>query len=142
VHICLQALPCHNYFRRKAQGIAGSMPKIDQQIVEQALIPLPPAQEQKAIVEAVEGQLSVIDHIESDVTTKLNSARSLRQSILCHAFTGQLVPQDPNDEPAFELLKRIAAERDARQRAAAGTTESTSTRRPAPRPGKTPAGAK
>ena len=31
-----------------------------------------------------------------------------------HAFTGQLVPQDPNDEPASELLKRIAAEREAR----------------------------
>ena len=36
----------------------------------------------------------------------------MRQSILRHAFTGQLVPQDPNDEPAAELLKRIAAQRE------------------------------
>lgn len=76
--------------------------------------PIPPAAEQEAIVEAVEDQLSVIDHLEADLETKLKSAQSLRQAILRHAFTGQLVPQDPNDEPASELLKRIASERTAR----------------------------
>jgi type I restriction enzyme S subunit len=49
----------------------------------------------------------------------LKSAQALRQSILRHAFTGQLVPQDAKDEPASELLKRIAAERAARAREAA-----------------------
>ena len=43
------------------------------------------------------------------------------QAILSHAFTGQLPPQDPNDEPASELLKRISAEREARLKAAAPT---------------------
>ena len=76
--------------------------------------PLPPFAEQDAIVEAVEGQLSVIDHLEADLDAKLESAQSLRQAILRHAFTGQLVPQDPNDEPASELLNRIAAERERR----------------------------
>jgi len=84
-------------------------------------IPLPPYAEQEPIVEAVEDQLSVIDHLESDLETKLQSARSLRQAILRHAFTGQLVPQDPSDEPASELLKRIAAERAARAGQAAVT---------------------
>ena len=79
-------------------------------------IPLAPLAEQEAIVEAVEDQLSVIEHIEADVAAKLKSAQALRQSILRHAFTGQLVPQDPHDEPASELLKRIAADRDQRTR--------------------------
>jgi type I restriction enzyme S subunit len=43
-------------------------------------------------------------------------AQALRQSVLRHAFTGQLVPQDLNDEAASELLKRIDAERDERAR--------------------------
>lgn len=81
-------------------------------------VPLPPLSEQEAIVEAVEDQLSVIDHIEADLGTKLKTARALRQSILRHAFTGHLVPQDPNDEPASDLLKRIAAEREERARQA------------------------
>jgi type I restriction enzyme S subunit len=82
-------------------------------------IPLPPLAEQEAIVEAVEAQLSVIDHLETDIAAKLKSAQGLRQSILRHAFTGQLVPQDPNEEPADELLKRIATEREERARTAA-----------------------
>lgn len=50
---------------------------------------------------------------------KLRSAYDLRQAILRHAFTGRLVPQDPNDEPASKLLERIAAEREAHAREAA-----------------------
>ncbi len=88
-------------------------------------IPLPPLAEQATIVEIVEEQLSVIDHLEAALEAKLKAAQSLRQSILRHAFTGQLVPQDPNDEPASELLKRIAAEREAHQ----ATTRKLSTKR-------------
>jgi type I restriction enzyme S subunit len=75
------------------------------------MIPLAPITEQEVIVEAVEDQLSVIEHLEADLEAKLKSAQALRQSILRHAFTGQLVPQNPKDEPAAELLKRIAAQR-------------------------------
>lgn len=82
--------------------------------------PLPPIAEQEAIVDAVEDQLSIIDHLEADLDAKLESVQALRQAILRQAFTGQLVPQDPNDEPASELVKRIAAEREARARVSAG----------------------
>ncbi|MFZ4776639.1 MAG: restriction endonuclease subunit S [Terrimicrobiaceae bacterium] len=82
---------------------------------------LPSLAEQEAIVEAVEDQLSVIDHLEADLDARLKSAQALRQSILRHAFTGQLVPQDPSDEPAGELLKRIIAEREHRTRQANAT---------------------
>jgi type I restriction enzyme S subunit len=79
-------------------------------------VPIPPAAEQAAIMDDVEAQLSVIEAIGRDIEIRVNSAQALRQSILRHAFTGQLVPQDPNDEPASELLSRIAAEREERSR--------------------------
>jgi type I restriction enzyme S subunit len=79
-------------------------------------VPLPPLAEQEAMVESVEDQISVIDHLESDLDAKLKNAQALRQSVLRHAFSGRLVPQDLTDEPAYELLKRIAAEREQRAR--------------------------
>jgi type I restriction enzyme S subunit len=90
--------------------------------------PLAPAGEQEAIAEAVEDQISVIEHLEGDLDAKLRSAQALRQSILCQAFTGRLVPQDVTDEPASELLKRIAAERGTRARAAVVKRHVSSTR--------------
>lgn len=89
--------------------------------IERMTLPLPPIGEQETIVETVEDHLSVIDHLEVDLAARLKSAASLRQSILRRAFTGQLVPQDPNDEPASELLKRIAAERETGSGSQAGS---------------------
>ena len=91
-----------------------NLASINMTVLRSFPVPLFPAAEQDAIVEAVEDQLSVIDHIEHDLELRLTGANSLRQSILRHAFAGQLVPQDPNDEPASELLKRIAIEREER----------------------------
>jgi type I restriction enzyme S subunit len=79
-----------------------------------AEFPMPPIAEQEAIVEAVEDQLSVVDHLEVDLEAKVKSAQGLRHAILYQAFTGRLVPQNPSDEPVSELLKRIAAERETR----------------------------
>ena len=80
-------------------------------------LPLPPVDEQGVIVEAVDDHLSILEHVESGIEDKLRSAIALRQAILRHAFTGRLVAQDPNDEPASELLRRIAMEREKRARA-------------------------
>jgi type I restriction enzyme S subunit len=95
-------------------GINDSGLNLTQDRFSELLIPFPTPDEQAAIVEAVEDQFSVIEHLEADLEAKLKSASALRQSILRHAFTGQLVPQNPKDEPAAELLKRIAAEREKR----------------------------
>ena len=89
--------------------------------LDEFLFPLPPLPEQEAIAEIVDDRLSVIERLEARIDDKLEKARGLRQAILRHAFTGKLVPQDPDDEPASELLKRIAAERKARAREARTT---------------------
>ncbi|MBP7041778.1 MAG: restriction endonuclease subunit S [Chloroflexi bacterium] len=71
--------------------------------------PLAPVNEQKQIVQEIDLRLSVIDQLEQTITDALQQAEALRQSILKKAFAGQLVPQDPQDEPASVLLSRIRA---------------------------------
>ena len=60
--------------------------------------------------------------MEAVIRTNLRRAARLRQSILEKAFRGELVPQDPNDEPASVLLERIRAERAAASNGAAKPT--------------------
>ena len=59
----------------------------------------------------------------------LQQAERLRQSILKRAFYGELVPQDPNDEPASVLLERIRAQREAEQAAASASKKRPERRR-------------
>jgi len=103
------------FIKEKAHG--ETMDVLNMTILKQFPLPLPPFEEQLAIIETVEDQLSIIDHIAADVNQKLKETFTLRQAILQKAFTGQLVSQDPDDEPASELLKRIATEREACLRA-------------------------
>jgi type I restriction enzyme S subunit len=122
---CLSAFTCLQMcgppFRTRMEAVKKATTSVAA-VYAKDLFPLalaiPPLAEQSAIVELVEDQLSMIDHLEADLAAKVKSAQALRQSILRDAFAGQLVPQDPNDEPASELLKRIAAEREERAQAA------------------------
>lgn len=68
--------------------------------------------EQQEIVRMLDAQFEVIEQNEREIDAALKRSEALRQSILKKAFTGQLVPQDPTDEPAAELLARIRAERE------------------------------
>ena len=70
-------------------------------------IPLPPLFEQQRIVEEVERWFKLIDIIEQGKTDLQSTIKQAKNKILDLAIHGKLVPQDPNDEPASELLKRI-----------------------------------
>ena len=94
----------------KAKSTAGHQ-RISLADLREFCIPLPPLAEQHRIVAEVERHLSVIQKAEAAVDASLKRAERLRQSILKQAFSGQLVPQDPDDEPASVLLERIRAER-------------------------------
>ena len=91
---------------------------INQSDVCMTPVPLPPLAEQRRIVAEVDRRLTVIQQTEAAVEANLARAGRLRQSILKQAFSGKLVPQDPNDEPASVLLERIRAEREAAESAA------------------------
>lgn len=92
--------------------------------------PMPPLGEQERIVLEVERQLSLIQQIETAVTANLRRAERLRQSILKRAFAGELVPQDPEDEPASVLLERIHLERSVRRNGTASYRRAGSHRPP------------
>ena len=83
--------------------------------IEKFVFPLCSYREQMKIVEILESYLSVLDQQEEQIKESLLKSETLRQSILKKAFTGQLVPQDPNDEPASVLLERIKAEKVRQQ---------------------------
>ena len=78
-------------------------------------MPLPPYLATGTIISEVEKHLSVADAVEAVVDAELKRSDALRQSILKQAFSGKLVPQDPNDEPAEKLLERIKKEKTKRE---------------------------
>ena len=88
---------------------------INQSDVCMTPVPLPPLAEQRRIIAEVERRLSIIQHADTMLQASLTRAERLRQSILARAFSGKLVPQDPDDESASALLARIRAEREAAQ---------------------------
>lgn len=97
------------------QGAA--QPNLNTDIIKQTTIPICSQAEQLIVTQKIESVLSNIDQLERTITHSLQQADTLRQSILKKAFSGQLVPQDSNDEPASVLLERIGAERAAQPKA-------------------------
>ncbi|MGZ8256197.1 MAG: restriction endonuclease subunit S [Gallionella sp.] len=86
-------------------------PRINTTQLKDVFIPVCGAAEQQVIIAEIESRLSEVAQLELTLTTSLQQAEALRQSILKKAFAGLLVPQDPHDEPASRLLARIQAER-------------------------------
>ncbi len=76
------------------------------------LFPLCTLAEQNQIVHLLDRSFNLCDELDRQIELEIRRSDALRQSILKKAFSGQLVPQDPNDEPASVLLDRIRAERE------------------------------
>ena len=145
VRVCPEVVPylyCHLLYDarsgalgRAARGVG--IHHLGAQRTESWMVALPPLAEQRRIVAEVERRLSVIQKTEAAVEASLTRAERLRQSILKQAFSGKLVPQDPNDEPASVLLERIRAER-AEAEAAAKSQRKPRRRRSKSAPAKRP----
>ena len=98
-----------DYFRKYAfKSATGSTIKnVPLKAINDFYIPLPPLQEQRRIVESIEHRLSFVDYIELDKEKLQETIKKAKSKVLDLAIHGKLVPQDPTDEPASELLKRI-----------------------------------
>ena len=95
----------YQQFSEQASGAVVS--NLNKDKVADALIPLPSVSEQKRIVDAVEKWLSILDLIDDGQSKLYELADDAKEKVLNLAIHGKLVPQDPSDEPAIELLKRI-----------------------------------
>jgi len=89
-------------------------PRISFRSLSKYVVPLPSLHEQHVIAEEIKRNFSVSDKVERVAEQSLIQSERLRQGILKRAFEGRLVPQDPTDEPAEKLLKRIREWREKR----------------------------
>ena len=101
VAIVINAMKLDDYITGSAQ------PKLSQDNLNKIPIPLPPLQEQKRLVKELNHWFSLVDCIEYQKDNLQNTINQTKSKILDFAIHGKLVPQDPTDEPASKLLKRI-----------------------------------
>lgn len=98
------------YIEEKAKSTSG-VNNINSEEISDLQIPVPTLAEQERIVAEIESRFERADALETAVDRALNDAEKLKQAVLKKAFSGELVPQNPDDEPASVLLDRIRAAR-------------------------------
>ena len=98
-----------DYFRKYALNSAtgSTIKNVPLQAINCFYVPIPPLEEQKRIVKSIEYWLSFVDCIADNKEKLQDSIKQAKSKVLNLAIHGKLVPQNPNDEPAVELLKRI-----------------------------------
>ena len=98
-----------NYFQKYAllSATGSTIKNVPLKAIYEFYVPIPPVSEQKRIVSETDYLLAFINKAEEGKENLQNAVRSAKSKILDFAIHGKLVPQDPNDEPASELLKRI-----------------------------------
>jgi type I restriction enzyme S subunit len=99
------------YFVRNQKGVAVRGINVgDVRLLE---VPVPAREEQREIVKKIDAAFSWINRLSSDTLSARKLIDHLDQAVLAKAFQGELVPQDPSDEPASMLLERVTARRRA-----------------------------
>ena len=98
-----------NYFQKYAllSATGSTIKNVPLKAINEFYVPIPPVSEQKRIVSEIDYLLAFINKVEEGRENLQNTVQSAKFKILDLAIHGKLVPQDPNDEPASELLKRI-----------------------------------
>lgn len=102
--------------RRVLEGLAATTAgqyNLSVSKLDSLAVPLPPLEEQRRLFDGRSEGLAIIGRLVEDLRAAQRRSASLRRSILTAAFSGRLVAQDPDDEPASVLLERIRAERAA-----------------------------
>ena len=97
------------------EAYGAAQPNISPRELAEFTIPIPPLTEQYVIAEEIDRLFSIADTTEDGMRQEINRSAYLRQSILKRAFSGKLVRQDSDDEPAEVLLERIKAEKTKRE---------------------------
>ena len=103
------------YFKEEIEKIptTGSAQKsIHERQILEIEIPFPSSEVQDLIVKSFENNQTGINEISTELTHQLDLVKQLRQAFLREAMQGKLVPPDPNDEPAAELLEKIKSEKE------------------------------
>lgn len=98
-----------NYFRSNATGTAGNMPKINQKVVSETPLILPETQEQAEIVCLLDDLLAREQQAKEAAEGVLEQIDLIKKAILARAFRGELGTNDPSEESAVELVKRVLA---------------------------------
>ncbi len=107
----LNSSAVRQYFRDRATGTAGNMPKISGGVLRDLAIALPERNDWQPTVHLLDAVFARADRLEAEAARARALIDRLESAILARAFRGELVPQDPNDEPASVLLDRIRAQR-------------------------------
>lgn len=105
-----------SYLERRIRTTAGQS-GISGGDIKTMPVPICSPEEQAEITRILDERLSAAEALETEIDAGLTRAEALRQSILKQAFSGKLVPQDPEDEPAADLLARIKAEKATKPKA-------------------------
>ena len=103
-YVCISDYMQHEI---KANASATTLPILNKANFSKIAITIPPLQEQSRIVKSIEHWLSLVDCIETNKDNLQRTIKEAKSKILTLAIHGKLVPQDPTDEPAGKLLKRI-----------------------------------
>ncbi|HRK98442.1 MAG TPA: restriction endonuclease subunit S [Alphaproteobacteria bacterium] len=101
-----------NEIMERSTGNQESMRNIGQDRIRNIILPVCSPLESTKIVQEIQEKFSIIENMEAMIDVELQKSEALRQSILKKSFSGELVAQDPNDEPANVLLARIRAEKN------------------------------
>ena len=103
---------CSKTKELRAINQGAAQPNLNTDLIKEIYIPICSVEEMQIISQEIERRLSVCDQLELEIESNLQKSEALRQSILKKAFSGQLVAQNPNDEPASVLLERICEEKE------------------------------